>query len=61
MLARHFRYGLLALTDATYESPLDAGALYQAEKVADWIRLKAAVKAREQQRIVQWAKEHARR
>ena len=31
MLARHFRYGLLALTDATYESPLDAGALYQAE------------------------------
>ena len=40
---------------------LDAGALYQAEKVADWIRLKAAVKAREQQRIVQWANEHARR
>ena len=40
---------------------LDTGALYQAEKVADWIRLKVAVKAREQQRIVQWAKEHARR
>jgi aminopeptidase N len=39
---------------------LDAGALYEAEKIADWIRLKAAVKSREQQRIVQWAKEHAR-
>ena len=35
---------------------LDAGALYEAEKVADWIRLKAAVKAREQQRIVAWVK-----
>jgi aminopeptidase N len=40
---------------------LDAGALYQAEKVADWIRLKAAVKAREKERIAQWAKEHAKR
>jgi len=40
---------------------LDAGALYQAEKVADWIRLKASVKAREQQRVVQWAKAHAKR
>ena len=37
---------------------LDAGALYEAEKVADWIRLRAAVKAREQQRIVQWVKEY---
>ena len=48
---------LLQLTKAN----LDAGALYEAEKTADWIRLKAAVKAREQQRIVQWAKDHARR
>jgi hypothetical protein len=40
---------------------LDAGALYEAEKIADWIRLKAAVTSREQQRIVQWAKDHARR
>jgi aminopeptidase N len=43
---------LLQLTKAH----LDAGALYEAEKIADWIRLKAAIKAREQQRIVEWAK-----
>jgi len=48
---------LLELTKAN----LDGGALYQAEKVADWIRLKATVKAREKERIVQWAKEHAKR
>jgi aminopeptidase N len=48
---------LMALTKAH----LDAGALYQAEKVADWIRVKAAVRAREKERIVQWAKEHAKR
>jgi hypothetical protein len=42
---------LMELTKAN----LDAGALYQAEKVADWIRLKALVKAREHERIVQWA------
>jgi len=39
---------------------LDAGAYYQAEKVADWIRLKAAVKAREADRVVTWAKANAR-
>jgi len=31
---------------------LDATALYQAEKVADWIRLKASVKTREAPRAV---------
>jgi hypothetical protein len=48
---------LMQLTKAN----LYAGALYEAEKSADWIRLKAAVKSREQPRIVQWAKEHAKR
>ena len=34
----------------------DATALYQAENAADWIRLKAAVKAREARRAVEWAR-----
>jgi aminopeptidase N len=42
---------LLALTRAR----LDPGAYYQAEKMADWIRLKARVKAREAERIARWA------
>jgi len=42
---------LLALTRAQ----LDAGAYYQAEKTADWIRLKASIKAREAERIARWA------
>src|SRR5207245_9683251 len=42
---------LIALT----RTHLDATALYQAEKAADWIRLKAAVKAREARRAVGWA------
>ncbi len=43
---------LLALT----RTHLDATALYQAEKAADWIRLKAAVKAREARRAIGWAR-----
>jgi len=43
---------LLALTRAN----LDAGALYEAEKTADWIRLKASVKAREMRAATDWAK-----
>ena len=39
---------------------LDATALYQAEKAADWIRLKAAVKEREAARAVAWARAHTR-
>jgi len=35
---------------------LDTTALYQAEKGADWIRLKAAVKARETRRAIDWAR-----
>src|SRR5439155_4007 len=42
---------LIALT----RTHLDAAALYQAEKAADWLRLKAAVKAREARRAVGWA------
>jgi len=42
---------LIALT----RTHLDATALYQAEKGADWIRLKAAVKAREARRAIDWA------
>jgi len=43
---------LIALT----KTNLDASALYQAEKTADWIRLKAAVKAREMRRVLDWAR-----
>jgi aminopeptidase N len=43
---------LLTLTKAH----LDAGALYEAEKTADWIRLKASIKAREIRPAVDWAK-----
>ncbi|MEW6690729.1 MAG: M1 family aminopeptidase [Pseudomonadota bacterium] len=42
---------LLALARAK----LDPGALYQAEKTAEWIRLKAAVRAREAEHIARWA------
>ena len=42
---------LLALT----RERLDAGAYYQAEKTADWIRLKAGIKGRESARIAIWA------
>jgi len=47
---------LIALT----RSHLDASALYQAEKAADWIRLKAAVKAREARRAIDWARARLR-
>jgi hypothetical protein len=47
---------LIALTKAH----LDATALYQAEKAADWIRLKAAVKARETRRAIDWARARLR-
>ncbi|HUL93516.1 MAG TPA: M1 family metallopeptidase [Burkholderiales bacterium] len=47
---------LLAATRAH----LDATALYQAEKTADWIRIKAAVKEREAARAVAWARAHSR-
>jgi aminopeptidase N len=43
---------LIALTRAH----LDAPALYQAEKTADWIRLKASVKTREARRAIGWAR-----
>ncbi len=43
---------LIALT----RTHLDATALYQAEKGADWIRLKAAVKAREARRAMDWVR-----
>jgi aminopeptidase N len=43
---------LIALTKAH----LDSTAMYQAEKGADWIRLKAAVKAREARRAIDWAR-----
>ena len=43
---------LIALTRAN----LEPGAYYQAEKTADWIRLKAQVKAREMRRAVRWAR-----
>src|SRR5260221_292567 len=42
---------LIALTRAH----LDAPALYQAEKTADWIRLKASGKTREARRAIGWA------
>jgi aminopeptidase N len=42
---------LLALTRAR----LGPAAYYPAEKAADWIRLKASVKAREAERIARWA------
>jgi aminopeptidase N len=44
--------GLLALQRAN----LDATALYEAEKAAEWIRLKSAVRTRESRRAVAWAK-----
>ncbi|HET7764455.1 MAG TPA: M1 family metallopeptidase [Burkholderiales bacterium] len=47
---------LIALTRAR----LGATAMYQAEKTADWIRLKAAAKEREAGRAVAWARAHAR-
>jgi aminopeptidase N len=47
---------LIALT----RTHLDATALYQAEKAADWIRLKAAVKAREARRAIGWAQARLR-
>jgi hypothetical protein len=47
---------LIALT----RTHLDATALYQAEKAADWIRLKASVKAREARRAIGWARERLR-
>jgi aminopeptidase N len=47
---------LIALT----KTHLDATALYQAEKGADWIRLKAAVKAREARRAIEWARARLR-
>ena len=43
---------LIALTRAN----LEPGAHYQAEKTADWIRLKAQVKVREMRRAVRWAR-----
>ena len=43
---------LIALTRAH----LDAPALYQAEKTADWIRLKASVKTHEARRATGWAR-----
>jgi len=39
---------------------LDATALYQAEKAADWIRLKAAVKGRDARRAIVWAQARLR-
>jgi len=47
---------LVSLTRARLGPP----ALYQAEKTADWIRLKAAVKEREAARLVAWARAHSR-
>ena len=47
---------LIALT----RTHLDAAALYQAEKAAEWIRLKAAVKAREARRAIGWAQARLR-
>jgi hypothetical protein len=44
---------LLQLTRAN----LDATALFEAERTAELIRLKAQVKAREAARLVQWVKE----
>jgi aminopeptidase N len=46
---------LIALT----KQHLAPEALYQAEKTASWIRLKAAVKAREAKRAAEWARAHA--
>jgi aminopeptidase N len=43
---------LIALTKAHFDAP----ALYQAEKTADWIRLKASVKTREARRAIGWAR-----
>ena len=43
---------LVALT----RKHLPAGAYYQAEKTADWIRLRAQVKAREAPRALHWAR-----
>ena len=42
---------LLALTRAE----LEPGWHYQAEKMADWIRLKAQIKARESGHLSRWA------
>jgi aminopeptidase N len=44
--------GLLALQRAN----LDETALYEAEKAAEWIRLKASVRARESRRALAWAR-----
>ncbi len=46
---------LVALT----KKHLEPAALYQAEKTADWIRLKAAVKGRELNRALEWSRGHA--
>ena len=46
---------LISLTRAR----LGATGMYQAEKTADWIRLKAAVKEREAARAIAWARAHA--
>jgi len=43
---------LIALT----RKHLEPAALYQAEKTADWIRLKAAVKGRELPRALEWSR-----
>jgi aminopeptidase N len=47
---------LIALT----AKHLEPAAQYQAEKTADWIRLKAAVKERELKRAVEWARGQTR-
>ena len=47
---------LIALTKTHFDAP----ALYQAEKTADWIRLKAAVKTREARRTLSWVKARLR-
>ena len=47
---------LVSLTRARLEPP----ALYQAEKTADRIRLKAVVKGRETDRAIAWARAHSR-
>jgi hypothetical protein len=45
---------LVALTKKHFEPE----ALYAAERTADWIRLKAAVKQREVPRALEWARGH---
>ena len=43
---------LIALAKAHFDAP----ALYQAEKTADWIRLKAVIKTREARRAISWGR-----